>query len=115
LFTPHWTWLFHKFADFIVKLPVGSTHWPLGMHEPLFIGVALPYVRYHPWSLRGTPLLVDMEGQLRQMLSTGEGDGRNILRKLLRVPSRISSVSEDVARGVLRMPRQGKISDVPDN
>lgn len=115
LFTPSWTRLFHKFADFVVKLPVGSTHWPLGMHEPLFIGIALPYIRYHPWTLRGTPLLVDMEGQLRQMLSTGEGDGRHILRELLRIPSRISRVSEDVACGVLRMSRKREVPNVSDN
>ena len=115
LFTPSWTRLFHKFADFVFKLPVGSTHWPSGMHEPLFVGIALPYVRYHPWSLRGTPLLVDMEGQLRQVLRASEGDGRHILRELLRIPSRISSVSEDVARGVLRMPRKGEVPNVSDS
>ena len=115
LFSPTWTRLFHKLADVVVKLPAGSTHWPSGMHEPLFIGVSLPYVRYYPWTLRGTPLLVDMERQLREMLSTGEGDGRHILRELLRVPRRISSVSEDVARGVLRMPGRGQVPDVSNN
>ena len=107
LYTPAWTRLFHKFADFVVKLPAGSTHWPSGMHEPLFLGISLPYVRHNPWSLRGTPLLVDMEGQLRQMLSSGEGDGGHILRKLFQIPGRLCSVSEDMARGVLRMPRRG--------
>ena len=114
LFSPAWTRLFYKFADFVVKLPAGSSHWPAGMHEPLFVGIALPYIRYHPWALRGTPLLVDMERQLRQVQSAGEGDGGHILRELLRVPSRISRVSEDVARGVLRMPRKGEVPDVPN-
>jgi hypothetical protein len=115
LCTPTWTRLFHKLSDFVVKLPPGSTHWPSGMHEPLFIGISLPLVRYHPWSLRGTPLLVELERQLREVLGSGEGDGRDILCELLRVPKRISSVSEGVARGVLRMPRDGEVPDVSNN
>ena len=85
------------------------------MHEPLFIGISLPFIRHQPWSLRGTPLLVDLEGKLRQVLSSGEGDGGHILRELLRIPGRLSGVSEDVARGVLRMPRSGEVSNVSDN
>ena len=115
LFTPSWTRLFHKFADFVVKLPPGSTHWPACMHEPLFIGISLPFIRYNPWSLRGTPLLMDMEGQLRQVLGAGEGDGRHLLCKLLRIPRRISSLSEDMARGVLQMPRSGQVPNVPNH
>ena len=115
LFTPAWTRLFHKFADFVVKLLPGSSHWPSGMHEPLFIGISLPFIRYYPWSLRGTPLLVEMDRELRQVLESGEGDGGHILCELLRIPGRISGLSEGVARGVLRMPRGGKVSDVSDH
>lgn len=56
LFAPAWLRLFHKMSDFVVKLPPGSPHWPTAMHEPLFIGISLPFVRYNPWTLRGTPL-----------------------------------------------------------
>jgi hypothetical protein len=115
LFSPSWLRLFHKLSDFIVKFPAGSTHWPKGLHEPLYIGIALPYIRYHPWSLRGTPLLVDMDRELREVLRSGEGDGRDILRKLLRLPGRLSGVSESVARGMLRMPRAGEVPDVPND
>ena len=113
LFTPAWIRLFHKLADFVVKLPPNSSNWPTGMHEPLFIGIALPFIRFNPWSLRGTPLLVELEGSVRQVLSSGEGDGRDILRKLLRIPGRLSGVSEGVARGVLRMPGNPEVPDVP--
>jgi hypothetical protein len=115
LFSPAWSRLFHKFSDFIVKFPAGSTHWPKGLHEPLFIGIALPYIRYSPWSLRGTPLLVDMDRKLREVLSSGEGDGRDILRQLLRVPGRISGVQEGVARGMLRMPGAGEVPNVSNH
>jgi hypothetical protein len=115
LCSPTWTRLFHKMSDFVVKLPVGSTHWPEGLHEPLFVGFSLPYIRYYPWSLRGTPLLVEMERNMREVLSTGESDGGDILRELLRLAGRISSVSESVAQGLLRMPRKGQVPDVPDD
>ena len=115
LFTPAWIRLFHKFSDFIVKLPPHMTYWPDGMHKPLFIGISLPFIRYPPWSLRGTLLLVEMEGGVRKVLSSSEGDGRDILRKLLRVPGRVSGVSEGVARGLLRMPGDGKVPNVPGN
>ena len=58
LFSPRWTRLFYKMADFVFKLPLTSSHWPAGMHEPLLVGISLPFSRYAPWSLRGTPLLV---------------------------------------------------------
>ena len=113
LCSPTWSRLFYKLSDFVFKLPPGSTHWPLALHEPLFVGISLPLVRHYPWSLRGTPLLVDMDRRLRRMQETGESDGRDLLRELLRVPGRISRVSEGVARGLLLMPRDRKVSNVP--
>jgi hypothetical protein len=113
LCSPTWTRLFHKMSDFVVKLPVGSTHWPAGLHEPLFVGFSLPYIRYYPWSLRGTPVLVEMERNMHEVLGAGESDGGDILRQLLRLAGRISSVSESVARGLLRMPRKGQVPNVP--
>ena len=111
LFTPAWTRLFHKLCDFVAVIPVGSTHWPTDIHEPLWIGFSLPFIRHHPWALRGTPLLVDLGRQLRKVLSAGEEDGGNILLKLLRTSRRVTSLSKRVARGVLRMPRDGAVSN----
>ena len=109
LFTPAWTRLFHKLCDFVAFIPVGSTHWPTDMHEPLWIGFSLPFIRHHPWALRGTPLLVDLGRQLREVLSSGEKDGGDILRKLLRTSRRITGLSKRVARGMLRMPGEGTV------
>ena len=55
---------------------------------------------------------MDMDRRLRGMQATGKSDGRDILRELLRVPGRISSVSESVARGLLLMPRDREVPDV---
>ena len=85
------------------------------MHEPLFVGIALPLLHRNPWSLQGTPLLVELERELRQVLSSGEEDGGNILRKLLRTPRQLAGVSEGMARRMLRMPRAGEVSREEDS
>ena len=110
LYSPLWMCMFYKLSDIVFKIPPGSRHWPSAMHEPLFVGISLPLLPKNPWSLRGTPLLVELERQLRQVLSSHEEDGGNILRKLLRTPRQVACVLEDVARKMLRMPQAGKVS-----
>ena len=79
------------------------------MHEPLFIGISFPLLHRNPWSLRRTPLLVELERQLRQVLCAGEEDGGDILRKLLRTSRQLARVSEGVARKMLRMSGDGAV------
>lgn len=110
LCTPLWRRLFYKLCDFTFEMPVGHSHWPSSMHEPLWIGIALPFVRHRPWCLRGVPLLVDMERSLREVLRSGKTDGRDILRQLLLLPRRVSCLPEGMARGLLRMPRDRSVS-----
>ena len=111
LFMPRWTRIFHKLCDFQFFLPVGSTHWPPSMHEPLCIGISLPIVNKSPWTLQRTPLLAELARDLREVLASGEGDGQDILRKLLQIPGRVQSVSKCVTCGVLHLPG---ISAVPN-
>jgi hypothetical protein len=84
------------------------------MHEPLFIGISLPVLTRSPWTLRQMALLVGMEQKLRQVLSSGEADGRDLLHQLLRIPTKLACVSEDVAHKMLRMSGEGKVS-IEDN
>jgi hypothetical protein len=109
LFSPRWMRMLYKLADFVFPIPPGATHWPCSMHEPLFVGISLPLLNRPPWTLRRTPLLVGLERQLRQVQATGESNGGDILRQLLRTPRRLAGVSEDVARKVLRMPGNGEV------
>ncbi len=51
LYSPLWMRLFYKLSDFVFKIPPGSHHWPTSMHEPLFVGIALPLLPRNPWSL----------------------------------------------------------------
>jgi hypothetical protein len=115
LYSPIWMRMLYKLSDFVFKLPPGSRHWPSRMHEPLFIGISLPLINRSPWSIRGTPLLVDLERQLRQMLASGKGDGGDILRKLLRTSRKLGSVSEGLARRVLRMSGPGEVPNNEDS
>ena len=63
----------------------------------------------------GGPLLVEMARDLHEVLTEGRGDGRDILRKLLKLNSRLSALSKDVARQVLRMPREAEGPGIPNN
>ena len=57
------------------------------------------------------PLLVELAGRLCKVLKSGEGDGREILCQLLRIPCRAGTMSDGVARQLLRMPREGTVSN----
>lgn len=109
LFVPRWRRLFLKACDFTFIIPTGHPHWPSAMHEPLFVGISLPFVRHQPWKLKGTPLLVDLDRRLCEVLSACQADGRDILRELLRIPRRIDSMPERLARGLLRLPGDRRV------
>jgi hypothetical protein len=51
LIAPAWLCMFYKPAGVIFTIPVGSPLWPFNMHEPLFVGIALPFIRCRPCSL----------------------------------------------------------------
>ncbi len=55
------------------------------------------------------PLLVELEHQLHQVLSSGAEDGGDILRKLLQTLRQLASVSESVTCKMLQMPGPGEV------
>jgi hypothetical protein len=54
-------------------------------------------------------LLVDLDWQLHQVLCSHEGDGGDILRKLLQTLKQLASVPEDVACWMLQMSGPGEV------
>ena len=112
IFSPHWFRLFCKLCDVSFMLPVGSSHWPSTMHEPVWFGVVLPFIKHRPWKLKRSAYVVELEGKLRSVLSSGDGDGRDILRKLLQLPRRVARMRFRHACGLLRVPGPG--GDVPN-
>ena len=106
--------MLYKLSDFVFHIPPGSPYWPCHMYEPLFVGISLPLLHRHPWTLQRTPLLVGLERQLCQVQGSGQGNGRDIFLQLLRTPRRLACVSEDVARKVLQMLGAGEVSSKED-
>ena len=111
LLAPHWRRLFHKAVDVSFSVPPGTSFWPTNMFEPLWVGIVFPYHRFSPWQLSRAPLMVDMGRKLHKVCSASEADAGHLLRKLCKLPRRLASLQEHVARGVLRMPRQECVSD----
>ena len=56
------------------------------------------------------PLLVELERQLCEVLKAGEGDGRDILCELLRIPGRVGAMSDDTACQLLQVPGNREVS-----
>jgi hypothetical protein len=80
------------------------------MFEPLWVAVVLPYYRHSPWQLGRAPLMVDLGRKLHRLCSDREADARHLLCKLCKLPRRMATVSQGVARAVLRMPRPRPLS-----
>ncbi len=82
----------------------GALFWPDDMFKPLHVSIILPFTIHRLWSFKRAPLLVEMGRDLREVLLKGEGDGGNILRKLLKLPRLVAPMSERMACSVLHVP-----------
>jgi hypothetical protein len=111
LMAPRWRRLFSKACDFTFVVSPGAFFWPDDMFEPLHVGIILPFTLHRPWSFKRAPLLVEMGRELREVLLKGEGDGGDILRKLLKLPRLVAPMSEHMACGVLHV--LGRAPEVP--
>ena len=112
LMTLQWRRLFNKACDFTFVVSPGASFWPTDMYEPLWVGILLPFSIHRPWSFKRAPLLVEMGGDLREMLAEGKGNGGDILQKLLKLPGLMASMPEHMACRVLHLP--GRIPAVPN-
>jgi hypothetical protein len=113
LFSPSWIQLFYKLSDFVFTIPVGSPLWPHNMHEPLFIGISFPFIRCNPRSLQRMQLLVELERRLCKVFKSGNGDGKDILCKLLQIPGQVGAMQDDVAHKLLQMPGNQPVPSLP--
>jgi hypothetical protein len=112
LMAPRWHQLFNKVCDFTFLVSPGFTCWPDQMHEPLWVGIILPFCPHRPWCFKRAPFLVELARDSREVLSTSQADGRDILRKLLKLPQTVAHLSERMACGVLHIP--GQATDLPN-
>jgi hypothetical protein len=113
LMAPKWRRLFHKVSDLHFVVPPGASFWPSDMFEPLWVGVVLPFTSHRPWCLKRAPLLVELARTLCEVCKDRDFLAGNILRKLLKLPKRLASVSPSVASGMLHMPRNRDVPHAP--
>ena len=78
-----------------------SPFWPSSAHEPLLIGLIFPFTRANPWQLRGTPNLLSVGRELRNLQENKEMDRRDILRELWSRCHGLRNVPEHVVRRLL--------------
>jgi hypothetical protein len=110
LMTNLWRKLVLKEVDFYFEVPVGSSVWASSMHEPLLIGVCLPYIQHRPWKLGNTPKLLGMARELRHVWESSDGDPGFILRQLFELPGRLCALSPKLVRSVLYTVSGGQVS-----
>jgi hypothetical protein len=113
LMLPRWRCLFNKACDFTFVVSPGALFWPQNMYEPLWVGILLPLSIHRPWCFKRAPLLMEMERDLREVLSEGESDGGLILRKLLKLPGLMASMSANMACEVLHL--SGRTPHISNN
>jgi len=84
LLTHLWRKQLYKIADLVFTLPAASRPfvWPYELHEPLVVGIILPFLSSTPWIRRQTPTLLEVERQLRGVWTSTEGSECPILRQL---------------------------------
>eukprot|EP00978_Attheya_sp_CCMP212_P023115 scaffold70031_cov33-Attheya_sp.AAC.1 len=70
-----------KVADCMLTIPVGFTHWPSNMHEPLVIAIVCPIAVSAPWVQRGSTKLVELKTDLSEMWSSNPERSRDRLRQ----------------------------------
>ena len=113
LCTSMWRKQLGKCADFMLTIDVGHSFWHKGMHEPLLLAIYLPllppFPRFEPWRLKYTELVASTERILRGMQKESKQMEWDHLQQLLLVTRNLPSMSESMARKVLRTKRGRQI------
>ena len=82
LMTFGWRKSLLKTADTVFYIGPGSrSFWTKDMHEPLIIGLMLPFFDFPPWQLRRSPRLLELERELQKVWQNPNRNERCILRK----------------------------------
>ena len=101
LCTTQWVKQLYRAAGFVFEVPVGSSIWPLTMHEPLLIGILFPILSCKPWQVRGSPKMYAVGREVRRMFEASEVGVRNLLRKFWTLCVDLQEMPEHVVRKLL--------------
>ena len=113
LFSTEWRRSLYKAADVVLHLPAGHPAWPESLHEPLTIGILLPYLNHRPWELRRSPVVLELAHSLQRVWKSGGEPERPLLRKLWGLQRELSRMPESMARKVLHCQSPYKLQDSP--
>ena len=101
LMEPYWSRHLTRSADFVFVIPAGSSFWENDMHEPLIVGVYLPFLSFSPWQWKGEPALLGLDRELRKVWKEDQRAGGRLLRKFWSEQKRVSNLSPKLASTVL--------------
>ncbi len=110
LMKPHWHKQLCKVSDIVLTLPPGHHAWEANMHEPLTIGICLPYLQHRPWELRRSRKLLDLGRHLHGVWKEDFTSERHLLRELWSLPRKLDRMSPFMARKVLQGVPEGEVS-----
>ena len=103
LMTPFWMRQFFRIVDvhFFVPAKVNHFFWGSNCHEALYVGIALPYLKYRPFQIRQTPKAVYMGRKLCKVFQDKVVDGGDLLRKFLQECRTFPAMRKDVVWDML--------------
>ena len=101
LMEPYWSRHLTRSADFVFVVPAGSDFWESDMHEPLIIGIYLPFLSFSPWQWKGEPALLGLDRELRKVWKEDQRAGGRLLRKFWSEQKRVSHLSPKLASTLL--------------
>ena len=101
LMEPYWSRHLTRSADIVFYVPACVSFWNQDQHEPLIIGIYLPFLSFRPWQWKGTPYLLGLEGLLRKVWKQDEDAGRHLLRKFWSQARKLPSMPEVMASKML--------------
>jgi hypothetical protein len=112
LMQPWWIRRFTRTVDFYFVLPAGTECWPKENHEPVYVGVILPLLRYRPWDWSKVPFLVGLARTLSTLYATDYPAGRDLLREFWKAAIWIQGMPERLVSGLLQDPGFHKLLGV---
>ena len=101
LMEPYWSRHLTRSADFVFVVPAGSSFWKQEMHEPLIVGIYLPFLSFSPWQWKGQPALLGLDRELRKVWKEDQCAGGRLLHKFWSEQKRVPSMSPKLASTLL--------------
>jgi len=101
LMSPEWFRRFVRSVDLYFTVDVGAAFWGTNMHEPLLIGLSLPYLRHQPWVWKRVGFMVDLGRTLSRLFKSDPDAGGRLLRQFWSAQSRAHDMPEYMVSNLL--------------